>query len=491
MLGVVTFWHGFGPGDGGHYIRAAFRWLDEGLFLGDSHWALRHLMVLPIAGSFAAFGPSVFSATLPNIVFAGGLIAVTWFFGRRYLGSVEAFVASVLIAFSPFFMARPIELDVYGAEIFFTALAVWLFVAAQFERRVLALLFAAGLCAGLAWTLREVSVSSIIGFGVLVLIFQRKRFWRASLALGAGFALVLGLELILYSAVAGDPFYRYKIDLGHTGASISTQPKGPPPSALVRFALPFKDMATYPMTAPFVALAILSALAFRGEIRAMASGARRVMLNFLVVSAFALPVSAWILHLAMPHYYPIVAYTAYLMFGVVVALAARRFGAWAGVLAALIILLTNFAAEDFRNYDDYAEPEFLAARINNLNEPVYTDFITAKRAKMLLLLQGRPIEDLDARIVGVATPPIGGLFYEAHPRPLPPIDPVWCKVNARQVRAFSWTHALIRAMGGRNVQVARLGAVVAEREPAAFYRVTEAAVHVDPITGIECERASP
>ncbi|MEZ5917405.1 MAG: glycosyltransferase family 39 protein [Parvularculaceae bacterium] len=426
VLGVVIFWHGFGPRDEGHYVRAAFRWLEEGPYLGDTHWALRHLFVMPIAGSFVVFGPSVFSATLPNIVFAGGLIALTWFFGRRYLGLVEAFVASVLIAFSPFFMARPIELDVYGAEVFFIALAVWLFVAAQFERRVLALLFAAGLCAGFAWSLREVSVSSIIGLGALALVFHRKRFWQASLALGAGFALVPALELILYSVAAGDPFYRYRIDLGHTGASISSQPKGPPPSAFDWFILPFKDMATYPMTAPFVVLAILTAVAFRGEIRAMALSARRPMLNFLVVSAFALPVSAWVLHLAMPHYYPIVAYTAYLTFGVGVALAARRFGPWAGGLLALLVLATNFAAEDFRNYDDYAEPEYLASQINDFDEPVYTDFITAKRAKMLLRLRG-DANDLDAKIVGVATPPTGGLFFEAHPRPLLPINPAWCR----------------------------------------------------------------
>ena len=324
-----------------------------------------------------------------------------------------------------------------------------------------------------------------------MLIFHRKRFWQASLALGAGFALVLGLELIMYSVAAGDPFYRYKIDLGHTGASISTQPKGPPPSALVRFALPFKDMATYPMTAPFVALAIISALVFRGEIRAMAPGVRRVMVNFLVVSSIALPVSAWVLHLAMPHYYPIVAYTAYLTFGVVVAFAARRFGPWAGAVTALFVLATNFAAEDFRNYNDYAEPEYLAAHIGEFDEPVYTDFITAKRSKMLLQLQGGDLDDLDARIVGVATPPVGGLFFEAHPRPLPPINPSWCRLDAAKVRDFSWTHALIRAMGGANVQLARLGAVVAEPEPVAFYRVTDAAVHVDPVTGAECARATP
>ncbi|MEZ5917406.1 MAG: hypothetical protein R3C40_07560 [Parvularculaceae bacterium] len=46
-------------------------------------------------------------------------------------------------------------------------------------------------------------------------------------------------------------------------------------------------------------------------------------------------------------------------------------------------------------------------------------------------------------------------------------------------------------MGGADVQVARLGAVVAEHEPVAFYRVTDTAVHVDPVTGATCERAAP
>lgn len=93
-------------------------WRDSPPYLGDTHWALRHIFVLPMAASFKLFGANEFTATLPNIVYAGGLVAITFYFARKYVGLSEAVFASVLVSTSAFLVSKPLEIAIYGPEVF-------------------------------------------------------------------------------------------------------------------------------------------------------------------------------------------------------------------------------------------------------------------------------------------------------------------------------------------------------------------------------------
>ncbi|MGE0408985.1 MAG: glycosyltransferase family 39 protein, partial [Amphiplicatus sp.] len=127
-IAVVCFWSGLGPHDGIAYVNAALAWSENGPVLGETHWALRHLFVLPMAAGFRFFGASEFTAILPNILYAAGLVAITYIYARRCLGAGAGFAAAAFVATSAFFVGLALEVYIFGPEIFFGALAAWLFI---------------------------------------------------------------------------------------------------------------------------------------------------------------------------------------------------------------------------------------------------------------------------------------------------------------------------------------------------------------------------
>ena len=64
-----------GPRDAERYIRAALVWAEEGPTLGETHWALRYPIVLPVAAAFRLFGPSEIAASAVCAAFVAGLVA--------------------------------------------------------------------------------------------------------------------------------------------------------------------------------------------------------------------------------------------------------------------------------------------------------------------------------------------------------------------------------------------------------------------------------
>ena len=467
-LAVLYYWNGLGAGDEIEYARAARRWLAEGPNLGQTHWALRQFLVLPMAASFSLFGFNEFAATAPNIAFALVLVGITYVFARRYIAEKEAIAISAVIATSCYFVARPIEVDIYGVEALFAVTAVWLFIASRDAARPLRWLFAAGVAGGLAFTIRETSASIAISLAALTLVFHRQRFFSAGFALGAGYCGVIAFEVLTYSLASGDPLYRYRIDFGHKSVgAASTHGEGP--IGLMRFLLPFKDIAMAPSLTPFVGLAVIfaGALRWRGAFEPRAASA---LAAFAVAGLVALVVSAWGLKLAMPNYYPIFAYAILVAIGLAIAEAWRRYGALAAGAAFAVILALNFLAEDFRDYDDWAEARILAAHAPQFGEPVLTDYATGVRARLLLEMDGASEADASSMINLVTEPKPGALYFRAWGSGLAPAAQGEMLAEFTPLRASPTREAMRRAGFGDNPQ-SRLGRIISERPTAAFMRI--------------------
>lgn len=487
IISVAAYWHGFGPGDPERYVRAALLWVEKGFYLGDTHWALRHPFVLPIAASFALIGVSEFAATLPNIVYAGALTAMTFFFMRRYVGRAEGAIGAAFIATSAFFVARPIELEAYGAEIFFDALACWLFVAAWIERRRYALLFAAGVAAGFAWAIREQTVYLMMVFGLLVL-WSRKDIWRSGLALVVGFGSIIALEWAFYAIAAGDPFYRYKIDVNHRyiGQVITfTAEESKLANKIVR---PIIDLLVAPNTTPFLVLALLAALRPGWRAAIETPSRRRTFLVFVAISAAAVPVCAYGFDLSLPRYYPILTYAIFLSLALSTAAAARRYGVPVGAALAAAIIFLNAAAADFSRYQEYSEARFLAEEAAQYDEPIETDALTASRTRYQMVLRGVPLDEASRRILMTQTPTVGSLYFKSHLAAGG--GPNWCRLRIVDIRPKNWTHALIRMSGLDRIAGAKVRSVTARPAPVEIVRVLASPSDVDPKTGAPC-RASP
>ena len=480
---VAFYWHGFGPmGDAERYVAAALEWREKGLYLGETHWALRHLFVLPMAAAFALFGPSELAATLPNMLYAAGLVGVTFFYGQKYFGAREGTVAAILVAISAFFVSRTLEVGVYGAEIFFAALSSWLFVAAQYERRRIACLIAAGAVAGLASTIREQTLYLVVAFGLLSLLGRRQILFSL-VAIGLGFGGVLVVEWLIYGLSAGDPFYRYRIDLQHRSTGWATLDSSTDTS-FAKFTRPFKDMSTDPVTTPVLLIAIAVAAFLAGERRRLQSATRSVLSIFAAISAVAAGISAYAFDLATPRYYPILPYFICLFLGVATVALGQRHGIRAAIFVLLLAALANTAGEDFGNYNEYDEARVLARYARTSDEPIFTDPLTASRTRYLLRLADAPRDRISALIRSDKTYPAGVLYFKASPSSTR--LGYWCAIARVDARSGNWTHAVIRyfkidkALGGSIERIAD------KPGPVEFIRVLPRAAAHDPKSGKAC-----
>ncbi len=143
--------------------------------IGFRHDPLMHgpLLFHVTALSYFLFGPSDFSARFPVVLLGTGVVAMLWW-ARPWLGKVGAFLAAVMLAFSPslLFHSRYIRHDLYA--IFF-ALAVILLIFLYIQKGEKRLLVSMAAMLGLLYTTKEVAfiyVIILIGYLVLTLMWR-------------------------------------------------------------------------------------------------------------------------------------------------------------------------------------------------------------------------------------------------------------------------------------------------------------------------------
>lgn len=395
---LLLFWQGVGLRDAARYLDTALDWTVEGAQLGDNHWALRFPLVLPMALSLKAFGGSEFAAALPNILYSSALIAISFFFAKRHFNRNTASVLALLLATSPFFNVQPAEIRIYGAEVFFSALSLWLCVeAAAREKRDFRLLAAAGVAAGLAWLCRESAIFLAPAVAFAIWFPMRSapfRIWLSATAVAlSGFFLVIIAELSFYAVVAGDPLYRYLIDLGHGGGDPNQEVLGVGVAeSWVQFVLrPILDLALYPLALPVVLISLAAALwawraaAFRRSVNAL--------MVFIAAAALSTGLASYILNLDEVEYFPMLVYAALLMISYVICtpdlnLSARQLAAFAAGIIAI-----HAALADFVNYDEMSETRHALKLAAVADQTVLVDPITHRRARLLARLASREAVD--------------------------------------------------------------------------------------------------
>lgn len=472
---LAAFWNGVGPMDSMKYVGAAMTWHDVGPNLGPEQWSLRLPLVLPIALGFAAFGPGDLAAALPNIFYAAGLVIVTYVFGRRHLGDRAGLIAAILVAASPFFVVQQAQVWITGPEIFFVALACWLFVDMYSSEPRNRSLFLIGLLSGAAWLCRE--TAAFLPACVALLSFLR---WPhridAIVSLSAGFLAVVGAEMIGYWLAAGDPFYRYMISANHRGAGefFEAYTEGGESVGLIGwFLLPLQHVVSRPVITPFILLG-LATLAAPGFRRALASDPfRRPAIVFGLCGIVSFISAAYGAYLKSPQYYPLFVYACLLTLGVFIAVLYERGRARlaAGALAALLTI--GAVTADFRSYDELAEARALADRMTGADAPVTTDFATAARTRLFLRFNGATRDEADTLVLTHrrdAAP--CGLVFAATPkgieRAIEP-DPGWRAVAQLDARQPRLTHRFLKALGFDRLRNRRLRDILLGGEPAKLY----------------------
>ena len=203
-----------GPRDDARYLEAARCWVEQGACLPTNHWQGRWPVFAPVALLIALFGESRFIVQLwPLVCSTAALLIFSHIVGRIF-GSRIAISATLLLLFSPAFALQLLRPNVETIEFALVAGAVGCALVWQGARKA-HWAFAAGLCFGLAFQVRETSIiaAALVAGGMMVAGLRPRPVdvaWAA-----AGFLIPLAVEFAMYHFVAGDWLYRRQLSLAH------------------------------------------------------------------------------------------------------------------------------------------------------------------------------------------------------------------------------------------------------------------------------------
>ena len=205
---MLTYsWVGYLGSDDLRYNSAATNWIKAFPFVGDTHWALRHTLVLPLSLSFLLFGVSEFSLILPSILYYMALAFFSYILIRMLVNRKVGLICSTLIATSPLFAVNGTICGPDVAEVFFIGTSVLVFYSGLHREPQNRYLVLAGILMGLGWYTRVTAVG--LGLFYLLLFVRGWGVKRSKyLYIFAGLLALVAFESLYYWVLTGDPFHR-------------------------------------------------------------------------------------------------------------------------------------------------------------------------------------------------------------------------------------------------------------------------------------------
>jgi 4-amino-4-deoxy-L-arabinose transferase-like glycosyltransferase len=409
---IGLFWVGFLGSDDSLYWAGSGGWLGHIPFLGGTHWALRHTLVIPMAIARAVLGDGPLALLLPSLLYSIGVLVLVAVWINRTTGLPAAAAALALVVTNPQFVMLSSIANIDITECFFILVALALIhraldqQAQRSSRQIRVLLLLAGVSCGLGMLSRETSAFAMVAVGLLFLAgYSTSRV--NYLFTAAGFAAVVGLEFAYDWWMSGDFLYRLTISLHHDitidrrleqGASVPLLHPVIDPLTMLLFNHNFGLLA-------WIGVPLAIWLIRRGDLTGQAR--RLVVLAITVGLTWTiLAAAAWTeLNLA-PRYFLLPSLLLSLLSGMALANLWRR-GARRPVVALSALLIgANLlsASIDYRNTAMYGE-RVLVDIATREPGPIHTDTETLARASLLLRWSG-----LTGRVTD-APPGPGDLFF--------------------------------------------------------------------------------
>lgn len=449
-------WIGFVGSDDHSYADAALDWLSRAPVVGNSHWALRNTLVLPIAAAFAVFGTKVFPLVLPVILYSCAALATVFYVIRKYFDVWSASLAVAVFATLPVFTVSASVAGPDMPEVFFTVLSAVLFFEATQTADPRRALILAGVVAGFGWINRETVVFFLFGYFILFLIgFGVQR--RLYFLMVAGFFAVVGIQWIYYGAMTGDPLYRVVTVLRtHLGVHLGQSGLGGIVSGIERASMRHYGDLTHSVLSrngspsvgrlwdPFLVVLVnhnfmflyffgIAAVVWTTTSSVLRSAAQRKF--FLMFGIFAL---VWFTFLyfqvgmsTLPRYFLLPTVVVCMFVAVWLRLGVWRRKRSLAVLVVAFLLITNMAGIYIDNRDPLFPERALADYAKTVRGPIRTDPITATRGAFLYRVAGVS----DRIVVG---PPVGKQLFFFNPDAVLEGKGAWDKTVKRAAQASSY-----------------------------------------------------
>jgi len=391
-------WVGYVGSDDHSYARGALGSLNRFPYVGEDHWTLRHTVVIPVAVSLAIFGMREISLGLPSALLFLVILGLNYRYLERFLSPRFALLASTLMATTPLFVVQATFPQDVIAQLFAVSLSFWLFYSATQCERPGWLMFAAGVATAFGWLTLETTAGLVLFYGFLFLIgfgVFRRYYWVMAL----GFVLVVGIEVGYFTAMTGDPFYRYRIDLFHDVVDRIGDA-----TAAIKFGMTLNlegNLTVNPFLEPFVTLLVNQefGLLFWAYIPAAAWAWRtkkismedqrllRLLIGFGLVWMAFVSLNASVLYV-VPRYYAPFSWTAVII--VAYWLSQFLFVRWPrlALVAGIGLLAMNLLCVYLDNKNPLFAERALVEYVSRHPGIVYTDPMTMARARLLLEFRG-------------------------------------------------------------------------------------------------------
>ena len=211
---LSIFWVGFLGSDDSLYWAGAGGWLREFPYVGDSHWTLRHTLVIPMAIARLVVGDGMAAMVTPIILYALGIIIVVGVWVGRNCGTLASAAALALIITNPQFLLLSSSAYIDIVETFYLVSGLAIFHEAIKRDGSLLLTLCSGVLVGLAMLSRETTALAVFAIVILFMAGFGVSRWKY-FVIGAGFLLPVGLEFVWLWRATGILFYRSNIAIHH------------------------------------------------------------------------------------------------------------------------------------------------------------------------------------------------------------------------------------------------------------------------------------
>lgn len=409
-LGALV-WVGYQGSDDGTYAEAGLAWATGVPQVGQSHWALRYPVVLPLALGFRVFGATETAIGVPMLLYLFGVVAVSAWVLQRWFGRIESGIFILLFCTMPGTIVLSTYANADIPELFYVAASLALYWLAAERNGRGWLLCGAGVCAGLGFLTRETAGGLVLAYGLLFLVrpaVPRARF----LLIALGFALAPALQTAYLAWATGDPLYRFALDATHdqvdraaaAGAGRVLDREGNLALGGVLAPLAVFLVSQKYALAFYLMLGLLPVLRGGGD----TPGQRRILaaLAALFVAWTGFLVANLSLLYIVARYFVTTAWVATLLAAIALPRLGRRRPALAGTLLAAG-LSANAVCLYLENTDPIAASRAAISVTLRAAEPVYSDPLTVRRGRFIADARGA-----SARL-RAGLPPPGALYVYA------------------------------------------------------------------------------
>lgn len=214
-----------GPGDDKLYHEAALCWVDSGaVCMPQDHWSSRWPVIAPLAAGIALLGDTRAAMAIgPSLYWAAALVMVGAL-GREWISRDAGRVGVAIMAATPILTSQALQPTADIPEFAFQ-LAALLAATNAYRLQSGRWAMAAGVAAGLAFEVRETSALFIAVSALAWLTLDRPRRKILLLAIPA-LIVTIGIEMMVYWVITGDPLRRYILAFGHVAITTAELPAG-------------------------------------------------------------------------------------------------------------------------------------------------------------------------------------------------------------------------------------------------------------------------